>query len=71
MRIKYGLAVFAALVVGIGVKFYFFSPPIAEAKLALAEAKLTQTDISPRHAAMTATYRQQLKDMVFVYSDAE
>jgi hypothetical protein len=65
------LAVFAGLVIVFGVKFYFFSPPIAEAKLALAETKIAQTDMSAMQAAMTATYRQQLRDMTFVYSDAE
>jgi hypothetical protein len=69
-RGKYGLAVVAAIVVGIGLKFYFFSPPVAEAKIA-AEAKVASTEITAMQAALTAMHRQQLKDATFVHLDAE
>jgi hypothetical protein len=63
-KVKYGTAIFAAVVVGFGVKFYVFSPPVAEANIAPME-------ITAMQMALTAMHRQQLKDMTFVFVDSE
>jgi hypothetical protein len=52
-------------VIGLGLKFLFFSPPIAEAKVA-------GMDIAMMHAAASPTMpRQELNDMSFVFSEYE
>jgi hypothetical protein len=56
-RVKYGLAVFAAIVIGIGMKFYFFSPPVAQ-------AEVPGMDIATMHAnAPRDMPRQELDEM--------
>jgi hypothetical protein len=58
-RITYGAAIFAATVIGFGLKGYFFSPPIAE-------AEVVGMDIAMMHAqASAAMPRQELNDRAF------
>ena len=46
-RAKYGLAVVAAIVVGIGLKWYFVSPPVAEAEVVGMDIATMQATASP------------------------
>jgi hypothetical protein len=58
-HVKYGVAILAAIAVGIGLKFYFFSPPVAV-------AEVVGMDIAAMHAAALPTMpRQDLIDMAF------
>jgi hypothetical protein len=57
------VAIFAAIAVGIGLKFYFFSPPVA-----VAEAfGMDIAAIDP--AASLSMPRQELNDMAFGESE--
>jgi hypothetical protein len=59
MRVRHAFAIVAIIMVGIGLKFYFFSPPVAEAEVA-------GMDIAAMHAAASPTMpRQELNDMAF------
>jgi len=46
-HVKYGMAVFAAIVVGIGLKWYFVSPPVAEAEVVGMDVATMQATASP------------------------
>jgi len=56
------LAVVAAILVGFGLKLYFFPA-------ATAEAEVARMDISAMHEQAAQAPVQQLNDMTFVYSD--
>ena len=65
MRARHAFAIVATILVGFGLKFYFFSPPVAE-------AEVIGMDIASMHAAASPDMpRQELNDMTFVYSEAE
>jgi hypothetical protein len=58
-HIKYGAAIFAAIVIGFGLKAYFLSPPVAE-------AEVVGMDIATMHATASPDMpRQQLNDLTF------
>ena len=62
-HVKYGVAIFAAIVIGFGLKFHFFSPSVAE-------AEVVGMDIAAMYAAASPTMpRQELNDMAFGFSE--
>ena len=65
MRARHAFAIVATILVGFGLKFYFFSPPVAE-------AEVVRMDIGAMHSAVSPDMpRQELNDMTFIYSEAE
>ena len=62
-RARDAFAIVATMLVGIGLKLFFFSPPVAKAEIA-------RMDIGAMHSAVSPDMpSQQLNDMTFVYAD--
>jgi hypothetical protein len=66
MRIRHVTTVVAVILVGFGVKVIFFSTPPAEADLLSV-----RIDVSQMHQNISDLPVEKIRDMTFVFSDAD
>ena len=65
MRARHSIAIAAAILVGFGLKLFFFSAPIAK-----ADVKMAGMDISAMHKNIKVDLPvANYNDMTFVFSD--
>ena len=65
MRLHHTIAVAAAILIGFGVKLFFFSAPTAEADA----SGVTSSSINVLHMHHKGLPVQKVSDMSFVFSD--
>jgi hypothetical protein len=68
MRLHYGIAVVAAILVAFGAKLFFFSPPIAEPG---ANGNMNVLQMHVDHPNIKSLPVQNVNDMSFVFSKGD
>ena len=68
MRSHYGLTIVALVLIGLGVKLFFFPAPSAEANTKIG--RNVGIDVSEMHKNLNLS-EQKLHDMTFVFSDGD
>ena len=68
MRSHYGLTIIALVLIGFGVKLFFFPAPSAEANTKIG--RNVGIDVSEMHKNLNLS-EQKLHDMTFVFSDGD
>lgn len=72
MRAHHGIAVVAVVLIGIGVKLFFFPAPAAQADTpAVAGASMDVLQMHRDHRNIKDLPLQRLHDMTFVFSDGD
>jgi hypothetical protein len=72
MRAHHAIAVVAAILIGFGVKLFFFPAPAAEADMhAVESSNMNVHQMHIDHPSRNNLPVQKMHDMTFVYSDSE
>jgi hypothetical protein len=72
MRAHHAVAIVTVVLIGFGVKLFFFSAPVAEANTpAVASARMDILEMHRSHPNIQILQPQKLHDMTFVFSDGD
>ena len=72
MRTHHAIAVVAVMLIGFGVKLFFFPAPAAEADTpAVASASMNILQMHINHPNIKNLKEHELHDMTFVFSDGD
>lgn len=72
MRAHHALAVVAVMLIGFGMKLFFFSAPAAEADTqAVSHASMNVLQMHIDHPNLKKMPVQKMHDMTFIFSDSD